>query len=158
MADIVYITPFFAVASQLGASDFGLLAAMGFKSVINNRPDEEEGLPIRSGDAAELARKHGLDYTYLPLTHHELLDDETIDAQAAALASLPGPVLAYCRTGNRSSIVWALAAARQGSVKEILKSLADVGLDIDFLEPELTEQSERAPRVAADTASAELAL
>ena len=158
MSDIVYITPFFAVAGQLEASDFALISAMGFKSVINNRPDEEEGLPVKSAEAGELARKHGLNYTYLPLTHHDLLEDDVIDAQGAALDAMPGPVLAYCRTGNRSSIVWAMAAAREGSVKEILKSLSDVGLDIEFLEPELLEQSDRARQTVRESAPAEMAL
>ena len=116
---------------------------MGIKSVINNRPDEEQGLPINSEQAETAAHKHGLNYTYLPAAHHDLLGQELIDSFDAASTSVPGPVLAYCRTGNRSSILWALATAKRGSVKDILRQLADVGLDIDFLEAELQEQSER---------------
>ncbi len=148
MADIVFITPCLAVASQFEAADFERAAAMGFKSVINNRPDEEKGLPIDSKAGEALARRAGLAYAYQPVLPHNLLDEDVIDAFEDALAGMPGPVLAYCRTGNRSSILWAFAAARRAPTDEVLRAMGEIGVDIGFLESELREQSAAAPQAS----------
>ncbi len=141
MPKITYITPLFAVAGQLDAKDFAQLAAMGIKSVINNRPDGESGVLVGSDEAAECAKRAGLNYRYAPVTNHAVLDRGAVDDSEEALRALPGPILAYCRTGNRSSILWAQVAARYNSVEATLRTLKNAGVDLDFLRPELEQIS-----------------
>ena len=141
MPKITYITSHFAVAGQLTAKDFAQLAAMGIKSVINNRPDDEAGVSVGSDKAAECAERAGLHYRDAPVTNHAILDTAQVDTFEAALRAVPGPVLAYCRTGNRSSILWAQVAARYNTAEATLIALKDAGLDFEFLMPELDQIS-----------------
>ena len=141
MPKITYITPFFAVAGQLAEKDFAQLAALGIKSVINNRPDDENGVLVGSDNAAECAKRGGLNYRYAPVTNHAILETDQVDTFEAALRALPGPILAYCRSGNRSSILWAQVAARYNTAEATLSALKDAGLDLEFLMPELDQIS-----------------
>jgi sulfide:quinone oxidoreductase len=136
MPKITYITPSFAVAGQLGEQDFAQLAAMGIKSVINNRPDGEDGVLVAADKAAEAAEHAGLNYRYVPVTNHEVLETAVVDVFEDALRALPGPTLAYCKTGNRSSILWAQVTARNNSTENTLRALSAAGFDLDFLRPE----------------------
>jgi len=158
MPKITYITPLFAVAGQLAEQDFAQLAAMGIKSVINNRPDGEEGVLVAADEAAKSAKRAGLNYRYAPVTNHEVMETAEVDRFEEALRALPGPILAYCRTGTRSSILWAQVAARYNSAEDTLRALEDAGFDLDFLRPEFevisrdygaqTEDSELADQAA----------
>jgi len=106
--EIKEITKGYAVSPQLYAGDILVAAEQGFRSIICNRPDDEEqGQPTaqKIGDAASEA---GLGFAYIPVSPKGL-EDSQVDEMRAALDSLPGPVLAYCRSGARSSKIHALA-------------------------------------------------
>jgi len=141
MPKITYITPLFAVAGQLSEQDFAQLAAMGIKSVINNRPNGEDGVLVDADNAAEAAKRAGLDYRYAPVANHEVMETAEVDTFEDALRGLPGPILAYCRTGTRSSILWAQVSARYNSAEDTLRALEDAGFDLDFLRSEFEEIS-----------------
>lgn len=97
------ITDAFAVAGQLAPEHMAEVAAAGFKSVINNRPDFEGGPDQpRSADIEVAARAAGLQYFYLPVNGANI-QPQDIAAFGELLKSAPGPVLAFCRTGTRSS-------------------------------------------------------
>ena len=140
MPTITHITPDVATTSQLDTADFAQIAALGFKSVINNRPDAEDGGLIASSDARREAAKAGLNYAYVPASGHALFEDELLDTFGQALNDLPGPILAHCHTGTRSAILWAMVSARTDPADKIVDTLADAGVDIAFLEPQLREQ------------------
>jgi len=91
-----------AVAAQLDAEAMADLAAAGFKSVINNRPDFEGG-PTQPTAAAlgEAARAAGMAYAHLPVSPATQTPQE-VAAFARLVAELPQPVLAFCRSGTRS--------------------------------------------------------
>jgi uncharacterized protein (TIGR01244 family) len=99
----------FFVAAQLGPEHMAEVAALGFRSVVNNRPDFEAG-PEQPTDAAVrvAAEAAGLTYRYLPVAPGHHSPDE-IAAMAALLDELPGPVLAYCRSGARSTRLYVAA-------------------------------------------------
>ena len=141
MPKITYITPQFAVAGQLAPEDFARLSAMGIKSVIGNRPDDEPGVLVSSEQARTLAERAGLNFRYAPTTNLAVLEPASVDAFEEALSGLPGPVLAYCRSGTRSSILWAQLAARYGATPAALWALEQAGIDLSFLHPELDEIS-----------------
>ncbi len=141
MKNIVFITPNFAVAPQIGVEDFATIAQAGFKVVINNRPDGEEEKQLPSRAAASHARAAGLDYSHIPAGKLDLFSGPVVDATEAAIAVARGPVLAYCKSGTRSAIIWAAASARSLHVNEVLALLAKAGFDLEFLEDELEEQA-----------------
>lgn len=84
------------------------LAKLGFKTVINNRPDREVPFQPRSKTLAARAKKAGITYLYLPVISGSIMQKD-VDDFAALLAKVQGPVLAFCRTGTRSANLWAKA-------------------------------------------------
>lgn len=143
MSKIVYITPDFAVAGQLAPEDFARAAEAGFKTIINNRPDGEERNQLNAEDGAEAAHEHGLAYTHIPATKHDIFTDETISQMTSALATATGPVLAHCKSGQRSAVLWAAASARGVPVQDVLDALTAAGIDLGFLRDELDRQHDR---------------
>lgn len=92
-----------SVAPQMGPEDVAQVAAAGFRSVVNNRPDFEHGPDQPAGSEIEAAvRAAGLEYRHLPVAGG-YQTPEQIQAMAALLAELPKPVLMFCRSGARST-------------------------------------------------------
>lgn len=102
---ISWIDPAFAVAPQLLPGDLPGLKAAGFAGLVNNRPDREEAGQPSSDEMAEAARRLGLRYAHIPVVPGRISD---ADARALSrfIGEAGGPVLGYCRSGNRSSILW----------------------------------------------------
>ena len=119
------------VASQLSESDFALLPAIGIRSVVANRPDGEadDQLPHPAAQAA--ARRNGLQFRYQPVESVETTDDSVVADFARLMGELEGPVLFYCRTGNRSSLLWAQAAANRLGVDSVIAAAAKIGCDFE---------------------------
>ena len=110
--DLNHLSPTFATAPQLQPSDVGRLAAAGFKGIINNRPDNEGPDQPGSQELEAEARRHGLVYRHIPVVPGQATDADA-RAFAAALEDADGPVVAFCRTGNRAASLW--KAAQQAS-------------------------------------------
>lgn len=127
-----------SVTGQLREADMAEAAAQGFRLVINNRP-EGEAPDQTPGDAmARAAAEAGLDYVAIPVAGG--LSMPLVEATVEALDRADGPVLAYCRSGTRSTNLWALAAAaRGGDPQAIVASAAAAGYDISALEPALRQ-------------------
>jgi len=97
----------YAVSPQISVEDVAAIKAAGFKSVICNRPDNEDpGQP--SADTIKAAvEAAGLQFLWIPVISGQLTA-ENVEDQADALQSLPGPVFAYCRSGTRCTNLYAL--------------------------------------------------
>jgi len=94
-----------AVAGQISADDITTLAVDGFATVICNRPDgEENGQPLAS-DVAAACAEHGIVFHHIPIDRSGLTQT-MVDEFRDAVANSDGPVLAYCRSGQRSSVIW----------------------------------------------------
>lgn len=130
------LTDQLSVSPQIALDDLAQLASAGFRSVINNRPDGEATDQPSSAQLAEAAARHGMGYRYVPVVPGQF-DQGTIDAMAQALDALPPPVLAFCRTGTRSTSVWALQACRHTEADELLKIAREAGYDLGALAPRL---------------------
>jgi uncharacterized protein (TIGR01244 family) len=111
------------VAPQLAIADVAEAARQGIVSVINNRPDGEEPDAPQGAEIEAAARAAGLDYLAIPVTHAGFSGPQ-IAAMATALESARGPVLAYCRSGTRSTLLWALARTQLGDDKATLQAKA----------------------------------
>jgi uncharacterized protein (TIGR01244 family) len=123
-----------SVAAQIEPADVATLAVKGFRGIINNRPDGEEADQPSSAMLAAAATQAGLDYRYIPVVTGQL-QQAHVQAFTSALTDMHAPVLAFCRTGTRSSILWALQAP--GTADAILDSASAAGYDLSALRPRL---------------------
>ena len=153
MNAITYITPAFAVTLVLAGSDFAEAARLGFKSVISNRPDGEDADQITARDEAGHAWRAGLKFAHVPASKFDLLTDKVVEGMAEAVRRLDGPILAHCKSGVRSAVIWAAASARQQPVECVLKALEDAGFDLAFLKDDLDQQADRVRWVGAAPAA-----
>ena len=104
------LAPDVCVAPQLDAGAMAELARLGFRSVINNRPDfEHDASQPTNASVAAAAATAGLEYRFLPVSGGYQSPEE-IAAFAELLKVLPRPVLAFCRSGARSSRLFAEAS------------------------------------------------
>ena len=130
------LTGSLSVSPQIAAADMQVLAAQGFRSVLNNRPDGESPEQPDSATLEIAAQRAGLAYCHLPVVSGQLADAQAT-AFARAMAELPAPVLAFCRTGTRSTMLWALAAAPQLGADEVQRRALQAGYDVSALRPRL---------------------
>lgn len=122
------LTPDLTVAPQIMPNEVAEAARLGFRTLIDNRPDDEAGPGLDSAAMAAAAAAAGLAFHYLPY-YPGALTEELAEAFEAALEAAEKPVLAYCRSGTRSSHLWALAQAGKMPVEEIVGRAANAGYD-----------------------------
>lgn len=119
-----------SVAGQIGPEDIAEAAARGFTFIVNNRPDDEQPGQPAAAEIEAAARAAGLGYRAIPITHAGFSENQ-VNAMQEALEAAPGPVLAFCRSGTRSTLIWALARARMGDDAETLQAKAQAaGYDL----------------------------
>jgi len=124
-----------SVAGQLAPEDIAEAARQGFTFIINNRPDDEQPGQPSGAEMEAAAKAAGLGYAAIPITHAGFTEEQ-VTAMAAALETAPGPVLAFCRSGTRSTFVWALARARAGEDPASLAAkAAGAGYDLTPIGP-----------------------
>ena len=131
------VVPGIAVAPQIQPQDAARAASEGYTLIVNNRPDGEEPDAPQGDDIAGAAAAEGLAYAAIPIGHAGFSHPQ-LDALDAVLAGATGPVLAYCRSGTRSTHLWALTRARAGDdVDAICEAAANAGYDLSGLRPML---------------------
>ena len=108
--DIQALTPNLSVAGQILASDIPSIAKAGFQSIICNRPDGEGADQPGFGEIAQAAQQAGLQVRYLPVESGKVTQAHGTDF-GKLMDELPKPVLAYCRSGMRSTTLWRLSNA-----------------------------------------------
>ena len=115
-----------SAAPMLEPADMAALAARGVAAVICNRPDAEVPPTHQAAAMQGAAEAAGLAYTYNPVAMPNLTLD-AVEEQADAIAAAAGPVVAYCASGTRSAVLWALAQAGRMPTPEILDALEAAG-------------------------------
>lgn len=101
----------FSVCGQVRRSDFPLIHALGFQAIICNRPDDEEPDQPRFAEIETAAHLAGLQAAHLPVAMSGPTAED-VDRLRGAMRTLPKPILAYCRSGNRSEAVWRACLGR----------------------------------------------
>jgi uncharacterized protein (TIGR01244 family) len=134
--DIRAITPDYAVSPQIEPGDLPAIKAAGYVTVIDNRPDGEIPPHLHAAEMRNAAEALGLVFVANPVVGGALTMDN-VTAQGAAISAATGPVFAYCASGNRSSIVWALANADKRPVDELVGLPARFGYQLDHLRPRI---------------------
>ena len=135
MSEFRTISDTMLVAEQIGPADVARAKDAGVTLIINNRPDgEAPGQPLGSA-IEEAASESGLDYISIPVSAAGFSLPQ-VDAMSDALSSAKGKVLAFCRSGTRSTFLWSLAQAKQGADFETIEPQATAaGYNIEPIRP-----------------------
>lgn len=130
----------FSVSPQITVADVAETARLGFKTLVANRPDGEEyGQPeMKAIEAA--AKEHGLDWVFLPVQSGNILDSD-VDDFVPMLENAQKPILAFCRSGMRCTVLWALSNARYIPADPLLNRAREAGYDLSPLRPRLIQQA-----------------
>ena len=130
MSDFRKVTDSFSASPQITEGDVAEARARGFALIVNNRPDAEVEGQIPGSVIEQACAANGLQYVAIPVTHAGFSQVQ-VDGLAKALKSAEGPVLAYCRSGTRSTLLWALAQAQLGEAPDkIAEQAALAGYDV----------------------------
>ncbi|MEK6637858.1 MAG: TIGR01244 family sulfur transferase [Pseudomonadota bacterium] len=129
------LTPALFVAPQIRLEAVAAARQHGVTLIINNRPEGESPDQTPGAEIETAARAAGIDYVAIPVGHGGFSQPQ-VDAMADALAGAEGKILAYCRSGTRSTLLWALARAKCGADPEILSATAaEAGYDLSPIRP-----------------------
>jgi len=127
-----------AVGPQITKGDVAVLAALGFRSIISNRPDGEAAdQPAFQSLEAE-AKRHGLEVRHIPIVASRISDTD-IEAFRQAVRELPNPIFAFCRTGTRAALLWALANNDTLTADERMRTAAAHGYDLTAFRDRIAE-------------------
>ncbi|MEX0861017.1 MAG: TIGR01244 family sulfur transferase [Cucumibacter sp.] len=136
--DLRRINDRISVAGQIFPDEVAAIKAAGFIAIVNNRPDGEApdqppGVAIKAA-----AEREGLAYYEIPVGRDGVKPD-MLEATRAVLDGATGPVLCYCRSGTRSTTLWALSQAGEAPAEEIISAAAQAGYDISHLSAHLSK-------------------
>lgn len=140
--DIRAITPVYAVSPQIAPEDLAAIKAAGYTTIINNRPDGEIPPHLQHRQMQAAATALGLTYVQNTVIGGAMTD-ANVGAQGAAIAAASGPVLAYCASGNRSSVVWALANAGKMPTDDLIALPAKFGYQLEGLRGQINALADK---------------
>ncbi len=133
---MINISGDFNVSPQISAEDVPALKAAGVTLVICNRPDAEVPASHQADAIRDAVTAEGMRFVYLPIVPQGVTMD-TVDEMGKLIEATDGPVLAYCRSGTRSTTAWALSQAGRIDTADILRQAGDAGYQLDGLRPSL---------------------
>ena len=129
-AELFPLAPGLSVAGRLDRADIDALGRAGVRTIVNNRPDGEDPGQLPAAEAKQLAAAHGIAYHHIPITAATLTRAD-VDAFSATLQDAAQPVVAHCRSGTRSALLWALTRMREGADPlALISDAARHGIDI----------------------------
>lgn len=135
--DLKRINDHVSVSGQIHPEDVQALKAAGFVAIVNNRPDGESPDQPAGADIEAAATAAGLAYYAIPLGR-EGVSPEMVAQTKAVLEGSNGPVFCYCRSGTRSTTLWALSQAGDVDASQIISQAAEAGYDMSHLAGHLT--------------------
>ena len=129
LTDAVFVAP------QIDTKAVAEAAGLGVTLIINNRPEDESHDQTPGTEIEAAACAAGMNYVAIPVGHGGFSQPQ-VDAMVAALDGAEGKILAYCRSGTRSTLLWALAEAKTGADPETLSDIAgQAGYDLSPIRP-----------------------
>lgn len=130
LTDRVYASP------QIGIAEVAEAKALGVALIVNNRPDGESDDQTPGGEIEAAALAAGIDYVAIPVTHAGFSEPQVVAMRQALARAGDAPVLAYCRSGTRSTLLWALAEASAGAdPASLANAAAGAGYDLAPVAP-----------------------
>jgi len=138
----------YSVADQLVESDLVDLKTAGFKSIMCNRPDDEEDDQTDYQVIEHAAQALGFKTSFAPIESGRVLGDE-MKAFSIAVDQLPKPILAYCRSGMRCTVAWAMDQASRGSaITSLLNTAKSAGYDLTSLQSHIESSAKQTAKVS----------
>ncbi|MCG3730412.1 TIGR01244 family sulfur transferase [Vibrio cincinnatiensis] len=132
MLTLIALSNDITVAPQILPSDIREIAHLGFKSVINNRPDGEEvGQPL-NGDIEQESEKYGLEYYHMPVISGQITSQQ-VAMFTDLLEKAPKPIVAFCRTGTRCSMLWSMGSEDFSTLTARVAKAKEKGFDLSRL-------------------------
>ncbi len=128
--DLRKISSHLSVSPQIMPDDMAAIKEAGFRAIICNRPDGEGADQPSFDEVQKAAEAAGLEARYVPIKAG-MVSDQDVEAFGAALDTLPGPTLAYCRTGTRSATLWSFHESKNRPMPEILAATKAAGYDMN---------------------------
>jgi uncharacterized protein (TIGR01244 family) len=128
-----------SVSPQISPDDVAAIKAAGFVAIVNNRPDGESPDQPDSAVIEKAAHDAGLAYHHIPLGR-EGVTPEMVEETKSVLEGSAGPVFCYCRSGTRSTTLWALSQAGKQPAAEIISAAANAGYDMSHLAGHLNQK------------------
>lgn len=128
-----------SVSSQIRPEDVAAIKAAGFTTIVNNRPDGEAPGQPTGAEIEAAAKAAGLAYHFIPLGR-EGVRTELVERTRDVLEGSTGPVFCYCRSGTRSTTLWALSQAGQMDGEEIIAAAQNAGYDMSHLAAHLSQK------------------
>jgi len=118
------------INGQISPEDIDALKALGVTLIVNNRPDGEDVGQPNSDDIEAAAKAAGIDYRHVPIARG--LGPSDIEAMREAMHSAgDGKLFAFCRSGNRSALAWAVARSEDGvPTEELHRQANQAGFDL----------------------------
>lgn len=128
--DVNKLTEKLSVGPQIAPADVEDLKRQGFRAIIGNRPDGEGADQPGFAEIEAAAKKAGLETRYIPVETGKV-SEANAEAFGEAMRELPKPVFAFCRSGTRSTTLWALSQADKRPLPEILGAAKAAGYDMN---------------------------
>ncbi len=129
LTDQIFVSP------QISVEDIAQAKALGVGLIVNNRPEGESDDQPEGTSIEAAAQAAGIDYVAIPITHSGFSEPQ-VQAMVSALAGAQGKVLGFCRSGTRSTLLWALAEASQGGDADAITNIAaKAGYDVAPVRP-----------------------
>ena len=127
-----------SVAPQIRPEDIATIKAAGFTTVVNNRPDGEAPDQPGGAEIQAAVEAAGLKYVAIPLGR-EGVSLDMVEETRKVLEGSAGPVFCYCRSGTRSTTLWALSQAGKLPADEIIAAAGQAGFDVSHLAGHLSQ-------------------
>lgn len=137
--DVKRINDHVSVSPQISPEDIQTIKAQGFVAIINNRPDGESPDQPTNAAIETAAHEAGLSYHFIPLGR-EGVSSDMIEKTKEVLEGSTGPVFCFCRSGTRSTTLWALSQAGKAPANEIISAAAHAGYDVSHLAGHLSQK------------------
>lgn len=130
--DLKRINDHVSVSGQISPEDVATLKSLGFVAIVNNRPDGESPDQPAGEEIEAAAKAAGLAYHAIPLGR-EGVNAELVEKTKAVIEGSDGPVFCFCRSGTRSTTLWALSQAGEMDASDIISQAAEAGYDMSHL-------------------------
>jgi uncharacterized protein (TIGR01244 family) len=135
--DLKRINDHVSVSGQISPEDVASLKSLGFTAIVNNRPDGESPDQPAGAEIEAAAKAAGLAYYAIPLGR-EGVSPALVEKTKAVIEGSDGPVFCFCRSGTRSTTLWALSQAGEMDASEIISQAAEAGYDMSHLAGQLS--------------------
>lgn len=140
---LAVLTPNVSALAQPSVQEIAELAQRGYRSIISARPENETEDQPEWLDLKAAAAAHGMEAVQIPIVMGQIRDDQIAEFRDS-LQQLPKPVAAFCRSGTRAALMWALANQANLTIDERISIAAKEGYDLEPFRQRLGQEPEKA--------------